>query len=174
MMIKFMRFNIYLLLAAGLVLLGVACQSSGKKKKKIMTALELHLEVNKDGAADNETISIFRDNPIYINVDKEFFLDSADIIESTVVEDAGGFRIRLKFNDRGSMILTGVTQANLGRRIGIFCSFGQARWLAAPMIRKQIADGVLTFTPDTTRAEADLIVKGLNDAAAELAKKEKL
>ena len=42
--------------------------------------------------------------------------------------------------------------AHRGRRIGIFSQFGDARWLAAPVMNKRIADGVLVFAR-RTRAE---------------------
>ena len=34
-----------------------------------------------------------------------------------------------------------------------------------PRIATRITDGVLAFTPDATRAEAERIVRGLNNAA---------
>ena len=39
------------------------------------------------------------------------------------------------------------------------------RWLAAPLITHRIGDGVLAFTPDMSRAEADQFVLGLNNVA---------
>ena len=39
------------------------------------------------------------------------------------------------------------------------------RWLAAPVIPSRIGNGVLTFTPDASREEADQIVLGLNNVA---------
>ncbi|MGA9450667.1 MAG: hypothetical protein WBW41_04895 [Verrucomicrobiia bacterium] len=41
-----------------------------------------------------------------------------------------------------------------------------SRWLAAPLITRRIANGVLAFTPDCSRAEADQLVLGLNQVAA--------
>ena len=43
-------------------------------------------------------------------------------------------------------------------------------WLAAPLIRRPIADGVLTFTPDASREEAEKIVKGLNNVTEKIKK----
>ena len=170
MKIKFARFNIYLCLSLGLMWLGAGCQSD---KKKDVTTLELHLEVNKDGSEDNVTVPIFRDHPIFVNMDKEFFLDGVDVSEAKVVDDLGGFKIRLQFNWRGTLVLDSATTANVGKRVGVVCHFGQTRWVAAPVIRKQIADGVFEFTPDASREEAEKIVKGLNDVAADLKKKDK-
>jgi hypothetical protein len=45
------------------------------------------------------------------------------------------------------------------------------RWLAAPLISHRMADGVLAFTPDLSRPEADQLVLGLNHVA-ELQKKQ--
>jgi hypothetical protein len=39
------------------------------------------------------------------------------------------------------------------------------RWLAAPVISHRIGDGVLVFTPDATREEAEEIALGLNNVA---------
>ena len=64
-----------------------------------------------------------------------------------------------------------------GKRFAIFCKFGEhlknERWLAAPVISRRIADGVLIFTPDATREEADEIVLGLNNVGREVEKKTK-
>ena len=108
-----------------------------------------------------------------MTVDKEPFLDSADVIEAKVLEDLGGFVIQLRFNWRGAQILSGVTTANRDKRIALHCVFNkQARWLASPVIRKPVKDGLFTFTPDCTREEADHIVKGLNLEAAALKEKD--
>ncbi len=135
-----------------------------------MTILELHQEVSNDGFSDNMSVPIYRKNPIFVNVEKSAFLDSADIADAAVVDAEGGFDIMLKFNWRGTQILQGVTTANRGGRIAVFCSFGKTRWLASPQIQKPIKDGVLTFTPDATREEAEDIVKGLKDVAKEVGK----
>ena len=49
----------------------------------------------------------------------------------------------------------------------------EARWLAAPRISQRIKDGVLVFTPDATREEAERIVRGLNNVAIKLGNKPK-
>jgi hypothetical protein len=172
MMIKFVRFNIYLSLAVGFALL-TGCQSSKDKDKKV-TTLELHLEINADGGKDNQTVPVFREHPMYITVDREFFVDTPDVASASVVDELGGFALRIQFNWRGTQLLTSTTQANRGKRICVLADFPEPRWLAAPMIRKSITDGVLTFTPDCSREEADRIVKGLNDVAAAIKKSEKL
>lgn len=176
MMITVHRFNKYFATALALALtLAVAgCQSSGKKKKEVATILELHLEAYGDSSSDHMPITISHDPPVVINVEKEFFVDGADVEEAKVVEDNGGFKLRLKFTWRGTQLLESITTANRGKRIGVFCAFGPARWLAAPLITRRISDGIYQFTPDATREEGERIVKGLNEVAAGLKKKELL
>ena len=43
--------------------------------------------------------------------------------------------------------------------------FGELRWLAAPILQQRIRDGLLVFTPDATREEAERIVRGLKNVA---------
>jgi preprotein translocase subunit SecD len=176
MMIKVHRFNKYFLpaLAMALAVVVAGCQSSKAKKKMTATLIELHLEANQDSSSDHMPITISRDPPVVINVEKEGFVDGGDVAEARVVEDALGFKLQLQFNWRGTQLLESATAANRGKRIAVFCAFGPTRWLGAPQIRNKISDGVLTFTPDATREEADRIVKGLNEVAAEIKKKELL
>ncbi len=175
MMFKSARFNIYLCLAL-VWLFACGCQTAeqkdAKKKKKESTLVELHMETNREQASDNETVAINRDPPIHVNIDKNTFLDSADVEEAVLVEDLGGFAIKLKFNWRGTQLLEGMTTANRGKRIAVFCTFGPSRWLASPVIHKRISDGVLTFTPDASREEAERIVRGLNNVAKKLKKED--
>jgi preprotein translocase subunit SecD len=170
-MIKFVRFNIYLWLAVGFLSLVTGCQTN--KKAKVNATIELHIEANNDGGEDSVAVPIFRDHPVYVNMTKEFFVDGVDLTEAKVVDDLGGFKIKLQFNWRGTLMLDGITTANHGKRVGVLCTFDKkVRWLAAPVIQKQIANGVFEFTPDATREEADEIVKGLNDVVAKLKKEE--
>jgi len=74
--------------------------------------------------------------------------------------------------------LESITTANRGKRIAIFTQFGvekaaKQRWLAAPMIARRLTDGVLIFTPNATREEADEIVLGLNNVASKIKKRSK-
>ena len=177
MMICIARFNRYLSVALVLLLVVAAgCQSSEKKKKeKEQTIVELYQEVTPDGVSATESVPIYRQSPVYVNVDKEPFLDSADLTGAKLLSDMGGFVIQLSFNWRGTQVLYSITTANRGKRVAVKCKFvGENRWLASPVINRPISDGVLTFTPDATREEAERIVKGLNLVAEELKKKDKL
>jgi preprotein translocase subunit SecD len=173
----FVRFNIYLCLAAA-CLLAAGCKSEGDKlkaKAKDFSSLELYLEVPPDDASDNAPVPIYREHPILVNVNKTPFLDQNCIETASVVDEPGGmYHIRVAFNNKGASFLDMYTSDYRGKRMAIFSQFGQARWLASPVIRGRIADGVLTFTPDATHAESERIVKGLNMYAAELKKREKM
>jgi preprotein translocase subunit SecD len=176
MMIKFARFNIYLLASLAL-LLACGCQTAEGKKKKEATHIELHLETNQDATDRNEGVPIYRDKgaQFYVNVEKEPFLDEGNIEDAKVVDEVGGFAIQLKFTWRGTQLLDGISSGNRGKRIAVYSRFGKdPRWLGAPIITKRLSNGTFTFTPDATREEADRIVRGLNNLAREARKQEKL
>jgi hypothetical protein len=178
MMIKFVRFNFYLWFAALFVL--TACHSTPpeekkkKKEEKLEAYLDLHMEVNRDGSDDNGEVTIGRDSPYTINVEKVPFVDSRDIDQAVLIDDVGGFIIRVKFNWRGTQLLDGATSAHTNKRIAVFARFPEQRWLASPLIRRRIGDGVFSFTPDCSREEAERLVHGLNNAAEKVKKDDKL
>lgn len=175
MMIRVLRFNTYLLLGFALVLAGAGCESSKKKdpnhySKKDEASLRLHLEVNADGTETSGAITVGRSNPFDLNVEKRPFLTEFQVEKAAVVDGMGGYSISVQFNKQGSFLLEQYTTGNKGRRMAIAAEFGQMRWIAAPVIRERLGDGVLVFTPDTTRQEAERIVSGLN-RVAELVRK---
>ena len=86
-----------------------------------------------------------------------------------MIDVVGGFALRIQFDLDGTVLLEEYTVENRGRKMAIFSQFGAQikdyRWLAAPVISHRITDGVLIFTPDATREEADEIAIGLNHVA---------
>jgi preprotein translocase subunit SecD len=159
------RFNIYLVAACALILAGGCLTHRGKDKKEA-TTISLHLETDPDGLSDIGPESIGRADPIIVSVNKTPFLDGGDLDEASVVDEPGGlYSIRLKFNWQGAAVLDSTTSSNPGRRIAVYSAFGDARWLAAPVIHQRISNGILTFTPDATHEEAERIVRGLNNVA---------
>lgn len=169
MNIRWCRFNIYL----GLALASAAicgCKTSGTTNpKKLLSTLHLHLEVNRDGTSANEPVPIYRQKPVFINVQKEAFVTEGNVATAKVIDVVGGFALRIKFDKPGTGLLEQYTTANLGRRIAVFSQFGpnlqEPRWLAAPTIAHRITDGVFTFTPDASREECEEIALGLNNVA---------
>lgn len=172
MMTGIARFNINLCAALALaVTLTSGCTMMAKHKEaKKATTLTFNLETDPDGLSEIKAIKVGRSSPVAINVNKEPFLDSGDVQEAKVIDDPGGlYSIRLKFNTRGTVMLDSVTSGNPGKRLGIYCVFGdKQRWIACPLVRRPINNGVLTFVPDATREECDRIVLGLNNIAKEM------
>lgn len=166
-----------LLSALALVLLAAGCSTSASfdKKGHEKTLLRIHLQEPKDSTDRSTEIKVFRENPITVNIHKEPVMDEGNLANAEVVNDIGGFAIKLTFNRQGRWLLENLSTAYRGRQIAIIAIFGDTpdkiRWLAAPYLNQRITDGVLAFTPDCTREEADRIVLGLNKVREDVQKK---
>jgi hypothetical protein len=174
MMIRPGRFNTYLLLAG--VALGFAgCEMMQSSKNSEISTFRVHLQVNPDGTKGNEPVPVFREKPVLININKQPFLSEINVTTAKLVEAMGGFSMQVQLDRQGMWLLEQYTIANRGMHLVIFSQFGETsdkgRWLAAPLIKQRITDGMLTFTPDATREEADRIVTGLNNLVAKNKKK---
>jgi len=171
MMIRLERFNTYLSLAlAAAVALVCGCSSTGdKNSKKLVSTMRLHLEASRTAANPSEPVPIYREKPVWVNVEKVPFLTEGNVSSASVIDVVGGFALRIQFDQPGTTLLETCTTANRGRKIAIFSQFGEKikdyRWLAAPVISRRIGDGVLVFTPDATRDEAEEIALGLNNVS---------
>ena len=156
------RFNIYLL-AALAALLFCGCQTHSKKN--IRTALRVHTEA-KENTTFSKKITVIENPRIEMRVDDSPIVTEAMVTEAKVVEAMGGFALMIKFDSGGKWLLDQHSSLNLGRHFAIYVDFGgkegKARWIAAPIISNRISDGMLLFTPDVTREEADQIAAGLN------------
>lgn len=172
MKVRGKRFNLYLAaLLAGTMLLG--CKSP---EKKVLSVVGLHLEVNRDTTRRSTGIPIYRENPVLVNLEGSAFVTEGNIKEAQVVDDMGGFSVRLEFERRGAWLLEQYTTANIGKRIGVYAEFfhppgvktNTVRWLAAPKITQPIKNGIFMFTPDASREECTSLVLGLNNLAKKL------
>jgi preprotein translocase subunit SecD len=161
------RFNIYLSLALVAAVVCGCRTSRESKEKKSLSTLRLHLETNRDTSGFNQAVPIYRAHPFMVNVEKIPFLNESNLSDARVVDVVGGYALRVQFNHAGSALLEQYTATNRGKRIAVFCQFGEdlkeVRWLAAPVISRSIGDGVFVFTPDATREEAELIALGLSN-----------
>ena len=171
MIVRRARFNFYFIIVLGVTALVAGCQSEQRKRNKIYSTLRLHLEMNPESTGRSTSIQVYREHPVMLTIDKVPFLNETSVEKAKVVEEQGGFAIQVKFDKEGGWLLEQYTTANRGRHMAIYSRFvspsdgklNQGRWLAAPKISVPLKDGVLTFTPDATREEADQIVLGLNN-----------
>jgi len=171
------RFNIYLMSLA-LLAIAVGCQSPEKKREKQLAAIRFHLEANADGLGLSEAVPIDRASPVLVNVDRGPVLRESEVANAKVIEDSlGGFHLQIHFDRRGTWLLEQYTATNIRKRLAIYAEFGEKlaehRWVAAPMITRRISDGIITFTPDATREEAEQIARGLNNVAIKNGNQEK-
>jgi hypothetical protein len=173
MKIRCSRFNLYLCVALVLAF-GLGCQTEERKRRHQPTTISIHIEVHPDGTNLSQPVPIYREHPFMINVDKQGVLSEANIAGASVVDVVGGFAIKLEFDRQGAEILEQRSVESRSQRFAVFCQWGpglkESRWLAAPIIARRITDGVLVFTPDATREEAEQIVLGLNNIAREVKK----
>jgi hypothetical protein len=166
MKIGFWAFNTYLLLLAALT---PGCLSTDKKNKELST-FRIHIETNPDDTARNVPVSIGRSEPFVVNVEKAPFITEAHVENASLVDSLGGFQIMVQLNQQGTWLLEQYSLAAREKHAAIFSNFGQSRWLGAPKLSRKISDGVIVFTPDATREEAERIVRGLNNMVKQIKK----
>jgi len=164
------RFNIYLALV---ILLGLACGCQTSKPKQV-AALRVHIETTSDTSDAGQQISVLRSDPVLVTIKREPILTEANLVNARVIDAQGGFALQFKFDENGTWLVEQYSAANPGRHFVIWGLWSEkpidSRWLAAPLITHRIAGGMLVFTPDCSREEADQLVTGLNAAAKEIHK----
>ena len=175
MIIGHCRFNIYLCCLLALL---CGCRSTKDDKDKRFSTLRVHLEAMADSTDFTMTVPIYREKPIQIHVDKSPFATEANVTEARVIDDMGGFALQVQLNHRGTALLELNSTTNPGKHLAIFSEFGpktnrQTRWLAAPIMARRVSNGLLTFTPDATRDEAEEVALGLNNLAKKIQEKSK-
>jgi hypothetical protein len=120
----FAVFNIYFTLAV--VFFAAGCASSNPNhSKKEQTTLRLYMESPHADLTHVGTVLVTRNKDPFM-VDREPFLDEADITKAALVDDPSGdgsFSIQLGFNEHGALILEMMTTSNKGRHIIIFSQF---------------------------------------------------
>ena len=172
MIIRRFGFNSYLLLSL-LPVLGIGCQTEKSKEEHEYATFTVHVEIRDRQSDSAKLISVLRSSPMTLTVDKEPFLNESMVKSAKVIDiPDGGFQLQIEFTKHGGLILEQASARSLGKRFAIYSEFGrqtarqvfpQARWLAAPKIEKRISNGMLTFTPDADRKEADEIALALNN-----------
>jgi hypothetical protein len=162
------RFNLYLL-AALVAVVACGCRTHKDPKAKEFATLRVHLEAGPQDAGRSIQVPIYRAHPFQLQVQNEPFLTEVQVASAKVVDVLGGFDLQIQLNHQGTLLLQQYSADNRGRHFAIFTQFGEkgkeSRWLAAPEFSMLISDGLIQFTPDASREEADEIAIGLNNAA---------
>ena len=162
------RFNLYLL--AALVAMTVCgCQTEKDKKDKELATFRFYLQASPEDTDRSMEVPIYRASPVQVQVQKEPVLTEAHVASARVVDVLGGFDLLIQLNRQGAWLLQGYSATYSGKHYVVFSQFGEkakeTRWLAAPMFNHILSDGILQFTPDASREEAEEIAKGLNNIA---------
>jgi len=175
MMIRWRRFNLYLCGMLALAIIAAAgCRTAEGRRKSQLCVLRLHIETNPDGTDRSQPVPIYRQQPIMVNIQKEPILAEDRVRGAKVIDVVGGFALSIQFDHLGGRTLEQYSHGSRGARLAVFSLFGEpmtnSRWLGAPILSRPITNGVLVFTPDTTREEADMIALGLNNDAKHASK----
>lgn len=170
MMKRFWRFNLHFVVLA--TLLAVGCSSPDDKiRKRQIASLRIHVEGRRNIMVEGPK-AVFRNGTV-VNILNDAALSDMSLVSAELVDDpVGGFRIKLAFDAHGKSKLEALSIDHREKRLAVFASWstgskdkemaGEARWLAAPAMYSRNGTGILVFTPDATRAEAEIIVRGLN------------
>ena len=166
------RINFYLFALNALLLAmlagapGLGCAERDKHGNKLKPVqLRLHIESYQDVPERLTTITMGRAAPFSYSVERGSFLKDDQIVAATLLENDGLYAIKIKLDRQGETILNQLTSSNSGKRIAVWAEFGEVRWIGSVRIERRITNGEMTFTPDTTRDEAEKIVDGVNHLA---------
>ncbi len=165
------RFNLFLAIAILLSLFSGCASWSGHNKP--IAAMRVHIELAPDamtGPANTaETVSVLRADAVQVTIDKTPILTEANVVAARVINTPDAPAIEVRFDENGTWILEQYSASNPGRHFVVFGQWGKnlkdSRWLAAPIITRRVNGGILSFTPDMTRDEANQFVLGLNNVA---------
>lgn len=157
-------FNIYLVLITLAFAPGCHTSKEGDPKKEL-SSIRLHVELTA-GVEHSAPITV---HGVPISIEREAFLTEKDLSHASVIDAiGGGYSMQLDFDSHGTLVLDMTTASSKGRRVAIFTQADKPRWLGAPVVNNRNANGMLVFTPDCTREEAERIVRGLNNTVKKL------
>ncbi len=111
--------------------------------------------------------AVGRSGTLAFQVEKLPILNEVHVEQAALIEETGTHQVELKFNSLGARVLEAYSAAAVGKHFVVMTEIdGEARWIAAPLIRRRIGDGALRFVPDASREDMDRLVGGLNEAIA--------
>lgn len=148
-------------------------ESKPKKASDRLAVIRFHIEVTDDG--NGPRAEVIRSQPQSFAIHKAPFFDERDLVSAQVVETTdGGFILQVDGTEHGRNTLEMTTASSNGRHILIYGQWTDddeittSRWMAAPMIRGPMRDGIIRFSVDADRTEARQFVEGLNNVAVKL------
>jgi len=157
-----------------MAVLALFCGCQTDKNKDKVAALRVHLQVNPNDAGVTSTVTVLRSDPVSVTIGQDPVLTEANILAARIIDTPGGFAMEIQFDESATLMLEQYSAANPGRHFVIFGQWGpklvNGRWLAAPLITRRLSNGLLAFTPDISRSEADQLVLGLNNVAKQIHK----
>ncbi|MGH8025084.1 MAG: hypothetical protein ACRED1_15955 [Limisphaerales bacterium] len=166
-----LRFNLFLLLSALAPVLA-GCEAFHHKHEPL-SALAVYVSVAPNTAtgpfSGAKTVSVLRADPVKVTIDTQPILTEQDVVAAKVINTPDAPAIDIQFSPMGTVVLEQYSATNPGGHFVILGKWGKdlqyTRWLMAPLITTRITDGVLSFTPDMSRDEANQFVLGLNNVA---------
>jgi len=160
---------------------GKELERQRKIEAKQMAQIRIHREVvefsgraSELGTLGVDKATIGRTDPVELTVQREAVLDERDVKRATLVDQRDqAFGIGVEFVERGSMVLHMNSVAAKGQRLVIAARWSDGtnvlnRWIAAPLMRRALDQGYILFTPDMSREESVVFVRGLNNVAIKL------
>lgn len=152
-----------------------------KMEAKQMAQIRVYREVTDFSGRASELgtlgvnkAKVGRTDPVEMTVQRDAVLDERDVKRATVIEQRDQtFAVGVEFVQQGSMVLHMNSVAAKGKRLVIAARWSDGtnvfnRWIAAPLMRRALDQGVLVFTPDMSHEEAVVFVRGLNNVAIKL------
>lgn len=143
--------------------MGADAPKKSKKKEKLIDRLRVHVESRHDIPERALAAEVGKGNPMKFMVEKLPILNETHVQRASLLDEPGGFQVQIQFNTLGAKILESYTSAAAGRHLLIMTEIDdEGRWIAAPLIRRRLGDGTLSFVPAASREDMDRLVRGLN------------
>lgn len=128
----------------------------------------MHLPANDSIPASRRVSIVLRTPALSLQINSIPVLREADLDGAELTGEGEDFQMRLLFNTHGTIELDRVSNNNRDELLVVFIN---DKPVAAPQLKRRIVDGILEFTPDLTREEAEKLVEGLRATIAYLKKK---
>lgn len=176
MLFQTRRFNIILwLLLCSFAVAG--CRSTASKREKAPGLLRIHMEATRHIDGRTTPITVFPSSPMTLEIEATPFLTEQFVRDAQVIDSLGGFAMVIQLDHSGRLLLEQYTAVNRELRLAIFSRFPLPstekytetnRWLGIPKVSQSLTNGMIIFTPDATRLEAEQIAKSLRNTAKKL------